>query len=874
MEDLAQRLRESVGDRYRVERELGSGAMGVVFLAEDLKLERRVAIKVLRPEIAQSVGEGRFLREIRISARLSHPNILSLIDSGAEAGLLYYVMYYVEGETLKDRLKRESRLPVDEAVRLAREIAEALGHAHRHGVVHRDVKPGNILLDQGHALVCDFGIARAIGEIGGETLTVTGFAVGTPVYMSPEQATGDTTVDERADVYALGCVLYEMLMGSPPFTGGLPQVIVARKYTEPVPELRGVRPELPRHVERAVMTALDPNPTTRFPSADAFAAALEDPKAAARSARRGWWAGRARRYGWWAAGVVALLAVAAAVALMSRGGPTGPLRVRSDKVTALSGFESSPGISPDGRWMVYAGDGDGDRDIFLQSLAGERPINLTEDSPADDYAPAFSPDGSQIAFRSERDDGGLYVMGQTGEAVRRVSDRGHNPAWSPDGGELAYSLEYVQFDPLNVEPERSGLWTLDLASGQDRELLATDAVLPAWSPDGRWVAYTHRSEETLASLWLVPARGGEPARMTDDGGNDWGCTWSPDGRYLYFTSDRGGSMNLWRLPVDSEHGRAAGALEPIPTPSPFAAHPSISPDGTGILYVNVLTTQNIERAELDPRTDTLLDPVPLTTGTRRWSSPDPSPDGSRAVFYTRDQPEGDLYIVNRDGTGLRQLTGDSAIDRLPHWSPDGSLVAYSSDRGGGLETWVIRADGSGERQLTFNAMINSPGAWSPDGSRLAIDVTGGDAFLMDADRTTDEQTIEPLVHDSAWGSLIVDDWSRDGTRLAAMHGWADQGVGYYDLTTGECVPLTDFGQWPVWLPDSRRILFVSGRKAFYIVDAETRSVRRIYSTVRDILGPPRLTADGREVVYSRRVTEGDLWMATLEGEGLRSGSGR
>ncbi|MEE9295442.1 MAG: protein kinase, partial [Phycisphaerae bacterium] len=274
MSDQLERLTAALADRYAIERELGAGGMAIVYLAEDLKHGRKVAVKVLRPEFASAMGSDRFLREIAITAQLSHPHILPLLDSGHADGFLFYVMPYVDGESLRDLLNRKKQLPVDETLRLTTEIADALGSAHRRGVIHRDVKPENILLEEGHAVVADFGIARAMSAAGGDRLTVTGLAVGTPAYMSPEQMSGESHVDERSDIYGLGCVVYEMLAGEHPFTGATMQAVLARKATGEVPKLRTVRSGVPASVENAIMKSLASVPSERFASAPEFAAAL------------------------------------------------------------------------------------------------------------------------------------------------------------------------------------------------------------------------------------------------------------------------------------------------------------------------------------------------------------------------------------------------------------------------------------------------------------------------------------------------------------------------------------------------------------------------------------------------------------------------
>ena len=271
MSSLTDRLRAALAGRYDIEREQGRGGMAIVFRARDLRHDRTVAVKVLRPELGEALGAERFLREVRITAKLSHPHILPLLDSGEADGLLFYVMPFVEGESLRDLLAREGELPVDDALRITREVADALGYAHTHGVVHRDIKPENILLQGGHALVADFGIARAFDapELQ-QSITLTGTSIGTPLYMSPEQAHGDANLDGRSDLYSLGCVAYEMLTSEPPYTGPNAMAITARKLTEPVPPLRSRRISVSTALEAAITRALARTPADRFRTAHEF----------------------------------------------------------------------------------------------------------------------------------------------------------------------------------------------------------------------------------------------------------------------------------------------------------------------------------------------------------------------------------------------------------------------------------------------------------------------------------------------------------------------------------------------------------------------------------------------------------------------------
>lgn len=325
-------------------------------------------------------------------------------------------------------------------------------------------------------------------------------------------------------------------------------------------------------------------------------------------------------------------------------------------------------------------------------------------------------------------------------------------------------------------------------------------------------------------------------------------------------------MNLWRVPVDEMSGKARGEPEPVTVPAPTVAHPSLSADGRQVAYTSVFVTSNIQRLDIDlANAEPRRDPEWVTTGSRRWSSPDPSPDGNWVVFYSLTRPEGHVYVARPDGTGLRQITGDEAKDRVPRWSPDGNWIAFFSTRAGQLELWMIRPDGSDLRQITHGGGTYL--AWSPDASRIAtVQGVAGDmkgVVLFDPHLPWSEQEVEMLpAMDAESTPFLVNSWSPDGRRLAGMVGVKAVGIATYDLETKTYEWLVDFGEWPVWMPDSRRILFVAEKKKFYVVDTLTKDVRKVYSVTSDVIGPPRYSADGA-MYYSRRITETDVWLATL-----------
>ena len=733
---------------YEIVAPLGQGGMGEVYRARDMKLGREVAIKVLSSAFTSDPERlARFEREARVLAALNHPHIGAIygveeapLSAGAAPTVVpALVLELVEGPTLADRLM-PGRLPVREALTIARQIADALASAHEKGIVHRDLKPANVkITPAGVVKVLDFGIAKAAaGEAGGvaqagataeDALTITmggtreGIILGTAAYMSPEQARG-RPVDKRTDIWAFGCVLYEMLTGKTTFAGDTVTDLLAA-ILERKPNWQHLPAGTPASVRRLLQRCLEKDESKRLRDIGDAVIELDDVIAHHRARLLPAWTFSLLPAGRWKAivGIAAALTVAGMLVWRGTGrgsGEGGPLHPTFAQITSQPGLEWFPSLSPDGKWIVYGGEANGDRDIYLQSVTGQTQINLTPDSMDDDDQPAFSPDGERIAFRSSRDGGGIFVMGRTGEAVRRITRAGFKPAWSPDGTELAFTTENVALDPQNGNGQ-SALWIVNVMSGEQRRLPTADAVLPSWSPHGHRIAYTTRRTGVALDVWTVNRLGGDPIAVTSDGAFNWNPMWPPDGRHLYFVSSRGGPVNLWRVAIDEMSGKTRGQPEPVTTPAPFIAHLTISADGTRLAYSSILRSRNIQRLRIDPMTGIPKgDPIWVTTGSRLWSNPDPSPDGQWVALYSGLQPEGDLYVARTDGTGLRQLTSEpDVIDRAPRWSPDGQWIAFFSDRSKELELWKIRPDGSDLQRLT-----EFPGAvfpvWSPDGSHIAV----------------------------------------------------------------------------------------------------------------------------------------------------------
>jgi serine/threonine-protein kinase len=816
---VLERLTTSVAQQYRIERELGAGGMALVYLAHDLRHQRPVALKLLRPELSAILGAERFLAEIRTTANLQHPHILPLHDSGEADGLVYYVMPYVEGESLRDRLRREKQLPVDEAVRLAREVASALDYAHRRGVVHRDIKPENILLHDGQALVADFGIALAASRSeGGTRMTETGMSLGTPQYMAPEQAMGEREITSRADVYALGCVLYEMLVGEPPFMGPTPQAIVARLVTEQPRSLTVQRQTVPHHVEAATLRALQKLPADRFATAAQFSEALGNPSLAPHvgapaAAHRG--RSLSRRLAPIAAAI--LLTAVATSAIWWGTRPTPRPAPLSRFIFSLpeghhftSTTRRSLAISPDGSELVYAA---GDR-VFRRSMASleAQPVPGTETTSFISN-PAYSPDGSQIAF---------FANGVN--QIKRIAAAGGVPV----------TLTTVE-NPLGITWDASGIIyaeqpgdirRVDPNGGESQVLIDLEegeqALSPQVLPDGRRVLFT-LTTGTRADRWeqarvvVQDAVSGKRTVIVEAGSD---ARWLSSGHLVYAV---GGSLFAVAFDAASLEVRSA----PVPVVEGVrraasvvngTAHYAVAENGT-LVYVPgpaAGLTNQLDLAFTDRQG--VVETLKLPPGTYEY--PRVSPDGKRIAVGTDDGRETVIWIYDLSRTSaLRRLTLGGK-DRYPLWSADGQWLVFQSAREGDAGIYRQRADGAGapERLTTADSgTTHVPESWSPRSDEMLFSVVrdgGTEARLQVYSMRT--RTVTPFADVRSLSNHIASTFSPDGRWVAYTANEAGGGTANFVFVqpyppTGARYQISqpeENGHHPIWSPDGRELFYV------------------------------------------------------------------
>lgn len=458
-------------------------------------------------------------------------------------------------------------------------------------------------------------------------------------------------------------------------------------------------------------------------------------------------------------------------------------------------------------------------------------------------------------------------------AVRKISNEGFNPSWSADGAEIAYGTVSV----ANVEGRAiSQLWAVRVADGLKRLITSQDAVQPAWSPHGQRIAFwgVHQ-DSSLANLWTIPASGGPSVRVTSNAAIDWNPCWSADGKYLYFISDRGGSMNLWRVAIDETSGQVLGDPEPATTPATEMLHLSIARQGHQFAYVQRTKQRRLQALPFDPVTSSLRGtPVFITHGTGFATHPSVSPDGQWLAYSSSGSPREDIYLIRTDGSGLRQLTNDAAKDRLPRWSPDGQRLAFYSDREGRHEIWVVALNGNDQpAQVTF--VGNSGRAvfptWSPRGNAMAYYLFGQGSFLFDLRTPWEQQTPQPIgIGGKLEPDLGVWDWSPDGKKLACikyLSGTQQSSVAIYSLAAPEAAPqlemIAENADYPAWFNDSQRLLFTRAGKIYW-ASMQSKTTHELFApAVGNAAEYCTLAPDNRAIYYSLAITEADIWLMNL-----------
>jgi serine/threonine-protein kinase len=834
MSDPVARLNAALEGRYRIERELGQGGMATVYLAQDLRHERKVALKVLKPELAAVVGAERFLTEIKTTANLQHPHILPLFDSGEADSFLFYVMPYVEGETLRDRLDREKQFPIDDAVRIATSVASALDHAHRHGVVHRDIKPANIMLQDGQPVVGDFGIALAVGAAGGARLTETGLSVGTPYYMSPEQATGDQLVGPPSDVYALGAVLYELLTGDPPYMGSTAQAVLGQIISgDPVAATKKRR-SIPANVDAAIRKALEKLPADRFTDAQGFAKALADP--AFRHDEAGQRKAAAVAGPWKRLAAVATLTTLAFAGLAGWALTHRPEPVRhverfampfeeGEELTFLgmAGFD----LSPDGTMLVYR----------HRSTAGIRlvarrwdelsatPIRETQDG----VNPAVSPDGLELAFEQGDD---IKVLAFAGGPVRTLT-RGTWPEWGPDG------TVYASTDSGTVRvPAVGGAVEYVTRLAEEEQFHIIYDVMP----DGRHAL-------------MMAFRGNAPPEIRGLDLRTGAMTFLVPGfmpRYLspgfltYGTQVEGGVLTMMAVRFDPAKMEMLGTPVAVMDGLTFW---SLSDDGklfqtsgsstvgTGTRVLQpIWVSRSGEATPIDPNWTFVQGGSDIG-----WRL---SPDGTMLANRERTADGLDIWIKRLDAGPRSRLTFGEFEERLPNWSPDGRDVLFLSNRGGNLDVWSKPFDGTRDAELVLDMDANvSSAEWSPDGVWLILRTAGPrgaeggrDIFVF---RPGEDSVATPLLADPGYDE-IYPALSPDGKLIAYQTTETDRHEIYVrpfpDVTSGRWQVSVDGGRGARWAHGGRELFFQGPDNEMMVVDVETSPSFRA--------GAPRMLFEG------------------------------
>jgi Tol biopolymer transport system component len=764
--ELREQIQSALGSAYGVERELGGGGMSRVFVATETALGRRIVVKTLPPDAMGALSIDRFKREIRLAAALQHPHIVPLLAAGDIDGLPYYTMPFVRGESLRERLVKGGELSVGDTLHVLRDVASALAYAHGEGVVHRDIKPDNIILSGGVAVVTDFGVAKALDVAGQDAdkhaLTSLGIALGTPAYMSPEQASADPQVDHRADIYSFGCVAYEMLAGSSPFAGRpAPQMLAAQVQEQPE-SIAKRRPAVAPALAALIMSCLEKRPGDRPQSAAEVLAALDaigtptggSAPTGARLPAVNATARAGRRRLLIPGGVMLVVAVLVVATFVVRNGPTRAVRPgRVTPVATTSALEMDPAISPDGKFVAFMSGAPGGFHIFVRQIAGERSVDVSGSLAGEHSRPNWSPDGSQIAFIANND---AYAVPATGGSPKLLVKSPDAPltdaVWSPDGTRLAYA---------NLQ----GIFLRSVSGGEARPLVAGETLHSlSWSPDGTRLAFVDGNPPRLDNLSSSPLKvvdvsSGKVTVVEPGTVVNLSPVWQSDGRSILFVSNRDGQLDVFQQSLASD-GQPRGPALRVTT-GLSARRVTLSSDGATSAYDVVRNRSNIWSVDVPTGNGVASTATArqITNDNQRIESVSLSHDGRWLAYDSDRGGNADIYRVRVDSGAPVQVTTNPANDFGPSWSPDDRRLLFHSNRDGHRQIYSIGVDGSDEQQLTherielFQPVLSQDGAHlfafagSLRGPSAAYDV----AFDRDpSGRWTNMHRITPPTVSGAW----------------------------------------------------------------------------------------------------------------------------
>jgi eukaryotic-like serine/threonine-protein kinase len=879
LSDILSRISAALADRYRIERELGSGGMATVYLAEDLKHHRKVAVKVLRPELAATLGSDRFLREVETAAQFQHPHILPLLDSGEAGGFLYYVMPYVEGENLRTRLTRRGELPIHDAVKILVEVCDALAYAHAHGVVHRDIKPDNVLLSGRHALVADFGVAKALSEATGrQRFTTAGVALGTPAYMAPEQAAAEPDIDHRADIYALGALGYELISGGPPFTGRTSQEVLAAHVTQPPEPLCGRRSACPPGLESVIMKCLEKRRADRWQTADELLAELEQlatpsggttPTQTRPTLAVGGPRPKAFRLGGLAAALLVLGGIG--VVLASRTTRDLPALGKRSAITLDPGLEMTPAISPDGKTVAYSRMTPTESRLLVRQLGGGEPVTVARMAGLNAAMPAWSPDGTRLLYRSLR---GLEVIPALGGVSRLLATqppatRSGWGSWAPDGEQIVYA-------------SGDTLYIRRLAEDAPRVLLTVGQPhSPVWSPDGQWIAYTSGNREYApfaniapSSIWMVRAAGGTPLRITEDRPLHASPAWLPDSRGLLYVSDQDGGRDVYFVGLSRSGTPQRKAVRLTTGLNPHTI--SLSADGRRLIYSTHTETANVFAVPLQAgRSVSLRAGKPITGGSQVIEGFSVAPDGRWLVFDSNRNGNQDIWRMPLDGSSPAEPLSALPEDEFqPAYSADGKYVAFHVTQSGAIrDLYVIPSIGGRPERVAAPTRNNLAPRLAPDGNAMLYICPppgGGSAVCALRRGGSGAGWGRPRPLFTLPGALH--DWSPDGRWIVygpqanQVSRAAPDGTGSRVLAT---LPGGFIGFWSRWAQDSR-VIYVSGvaadgRAVVYAVPAEGGTAREVAHSEGPTYQTYRFGFDvhGGTLYLSVADPQSDIWVTEV-----------